>query len=145
MPAPRQVSQGQPAQGQRKGTRYTDLDDGAVSGNLTRDPELRFTPTGQPVAVLRVAEADRVKDADSGEWKDGPASYYDVTAWGLMATNAAECLVRGDRVAAVGKWQRQEWEDKSGNPQSKLVLVARDIGPSLLFREAHVSRDRKGR
>lgn len=140
MPAPPRTDQAQQGQDQRKGTTYTDKGDGALSGNITRDPELRFTPAGKPVVVLRLAESVRIKDEQSGEWKDGPPEYYDVTAWGKQAENATECLRKGDRIAVVGTWQQQEWTGTDNASHSKMVLVARDIGPSLLFREATVNR-----
>lgn len=140
MPAPPRTDQAQQGQAERRGTTYTDKGEGALSGNLTRDPELRFTPAGKPVVVLRVAESARIKDDNTGEWKDGPSIFHDVTAWGKQAENISECLVKGDRIAAVGTWQQQEWTGTDNAPHSKMVLVARDVGPSLLFREVSVNR-----
>lgn len=143
MPAPstaRQRDQ-QPSEGPR--TTYTDLESGSLSGNLTRDPDLRFVPDGRAVVTLRIAETERVKDAETGKWGDGATSFYDVVVWGDQATNCSDVLQRGDRVAAVGKWQKQEWTGDDGEDHSKVVLVARDIGPSLLFRCAWPDRGDK--
>lgn len=143
MPAPpTQQARSKPAKEQRK-TEYADVGPGAVSGNLTRDPELRFTPEGRAVATLRVAETERVRNDKTGEWSDGDTEFYDVIAWGDMGTNVAEDLLKGDRIAAVGTWQQQSWTDDTGQPRTKTVLVARDLGPSLLFARADVSRPRK--
>lgn len=144
MPGPRNQAPTQDRTGPSQRTKYTDKGEGAISGNITKEPELRFTGDGKPLVVLRVAESIRQRDDESGEWKDGPTAYYDVTAWGKQAENVAECLVKGDRVAVVGRWQQQDYSDAQGAPQTKMVLVARDIGPSLLFLEVTVSRKGRG-
>lgn len=126
-------------------TSYEDVGDGSLSGNLTKDPELRFTPDGKPVATLRVAETERIWDEDAGRWTDGDTEFYDVIAWADLAEHVCECLGKGDRIAAVGRWQKQAWTDPEGNARTKTVLVARDLGPSLLFRHAKVQRDQRGR
>lgn len=142
MPGPRTQQDQRPQRRDEPKTKYTDLEDGGLSGNMTRDPELRFTPEGRAVATLRVAETLRVKDPKSDQWGDGPTSFYDVTVWGEQAQNVSEDLQQGDRICVVGKWQKQEWTGDDGTAKEKLVLVARDIGPSLLFKRATVQRDR---
>lgn len=127
------------------GTEYEDLGEGALSGNLTRDPELSYTPNGRAIVSLRVADTPRVKDEGSGQWKDGPTEFWDVIGFAGMAERAAEWLRKGDRIVAVGKWQRQKWTDKEGQPKEAVKLSARDIGPSLLFTEVKVNRTRKDR
>lgn len=144
MPAPRQ-DQGQAEQAAKPGgTTYEDKGDGWVAGNLTRQPELRYTPGGRAVASMRVAETSRVKNAQTGKWEDGPTEFSDVTAWGEQAEHLIESLSKGDRIVAVGTWQEQSWADKDGQQHSKMVLVARDLGPSLLFRQATVNRQKRG-
>ena len=144
MPAPPN-QQRQPAkrQQERKNT-YEDIGAGSLSGNLTRAPELRYTPEGRAVVTLRIAETERIRDDESGSWKDGETQFYDVVIWGDQGEHAAECLDKGDRIAAVGSWQVQKWTDDQGDERSKTVLVARDVGPSLLFRNVKVVRERKG-
>lgn len=145
MPAPPTAKQPGAAEADQARTQYTDLGDGAVSGNLTRDPELRFTPDGRAVATMRVAETLRVFDQATQKWGDGPTSFYDVTAWGDLAGNVSDCLSKGDRIAAVGKWQKQDWTKDDGTPGSKVVLVCRDVGPSLLFKRAYIETADKGK
>jgi single-strand DNA-binding protein len=144
MPAPPN-KQAEPAkrQQERKNS-YEDIGPGSVSGNLTRNPELRYTPEGRAVVTLRIAETERVRDDDSGSWKDGETQFYDVIVWGDQGEHATESLEKGDRIAAVGSWQVQKWTDPEGQERSKTVLVARDVGPSLLFRHVKVVRERKG-
>lgn len=145
MPAPpNQQRPAQKRQQERRNT-YEDIGPGSVSGNLTRPPELRYTPEGRAVCTIRIAETERVRDPDTDRWKDGKTEFYDVVAWGEQGEHMAECLEKGDRIAAVGSWQVQKWQDDQDQERSKTVLVARDVGPSLLFRQVKVSRDQKGR
>lgn len=135
----------QPETGGASGkTQYEDLGEGAVSGNLTADPELRYTPAGHAIAQLRVAETPRVKLPDSNEWTDGETTFWDVIAHRGQAERAAEWLRKGDRIVAVGHWQRQTWRDKEGVERSAVKLSAHDVGASLLFTEVKVNRQRKG-
>lgn len=113
---------------------------GSVAGNLTKDPELRYTSTGRAVSNLRIAASERVRDAKTGEWKDGPAVFYDVQAWGNLAENVCEYLQRGDRIVAEGRWAVSRWEDKEGEIQERVYLSARDLGPSMIFRGARPVR-----
>jgi single-strand DNA-binding protein len=116
------------------------LGEGHVSGNLTQDPELRFTPTGRAVVKLRVAYSQRIKDSGSGQWRDGEPTFYDVDVWGKQGENCAEALQRGDRIVACGEWFRRTWQTRDGEPRQSVSLTARDIGPSLLFKLAAVAR-----
>lgn len=144
MPAPPQASQREQRQAskQEPKTAYADIGDGAVSGNVTKDPDLRWTPQGQAVTTLRVAETPRVQ-AEDGSWTDGETSFWDVIIWGDQAQRAIEALRKGDRIAAVGRWQKQTWTDQEDNQRSKTVLVARDVGPSLLFLDARIERGQR--
>lgn len=127
----------------RSGTERTPLGPGSLSGNVTHDPELRYTPGGRAVVKLRVAVSERVQAGDTGEWKDGPTEFFTVQAWGPLAENIIECVIKGDRITCEGKWQSEKWEDSDGNAQERITLTANDLGPSLLFRHARI--ERKGR
>ena len=117
-----------------------DLGEGFIVGNLTEDPELRFTPTGRGVAKLRVAYTARTKDPESGRWADGETEFYTVTVWGQQGEHCAEHLQRGDRIVAAGQWTKRFWTSREGEPRESVELTARDVGPSLLFRGAIVKR-----
>lgn len=121
------------------------LGPGSLAGNLTKDPELRYTPNGKPACSLRVAVAERVRDAETGKWGDGPTEYFNVDCWGQLAENVAEHLTRGARVVAEGQWQSVTWTDNDGQEQERVGLVARDLGPSMLFAGARVIRPERGK
>jgi len=124
-------------------TKLVALGEGHISGNLTQDPELRFTPTGRAVAKLRVAYSQRAKDPATGQWHDGEPQFYDIDVWGKQGENCAEALQRGDRVVACGEWFRRHWETRDGEKRTSVSLTARDIGPSMLFKLAAVARWQK--
>lgn len=119
---------------------YGEREDGMVSGNATRDPELRFTASGRAVTNLGVAVNERVKNEETGQWEDTEPEFVEVTVWGQQAEHVAECISRGDRVVAVGFFQDRTWENKDGEMITTNEFTARDIGPSLLFREAKIVR-----
>lgn len=124
-------------------TAYEDLGEGAVAGNLTADPELRYTPSGNAIAALRVAETPRIKDPETQAWVDGETTFWDVIAHRGQAERCAEYLRKGDRIVAVGVWQRQTWQDKDGAEREAVKLSARDVGASLLFTEVRVNRAKR--
>src|SRR5439155_12297582 len=93
-----------------------------MTGNLTRDPELRGTPGGTGVCSLRIACNTRRKDA-SGEWVDKP-NYFDVTVWGAQGENCATYLSKGRPVAIDGRLEWREWEDKDGNKRQSVDIIA---------------------
>jgi len=95
-----------------------------LAGNLTKDPEVRYTPSGTAVGDLRVAVNDRVKQGD--EWVDKPV-YLDVTVWARQAETCAEYLGKGSPILIEGRLQRDEWEDKEGNKRSKVKVVAERV------------------
>lgn len=133
---------GQAAQ-RNPGTEPDSNDDrgpGSVSGNICKDVDLHYTNSGRPVVNLRVASSERIRDEATGEWKDGTTAYYDVTCWGNLAENAAEYLAKGDRVVAEGRWRSNTWEDEQGVVRERMVLNARDLGPSMMFRGARLIR-----
>ena len=85
-----------------------------VTGNLTADPELRFTPTGRPVAAFTIANTPRFPDRTTGEWQDGETWFVRCSAWGDMAENIAASLTRGNAVVATGRLRCRTWETKDG-------------------------------
>lgn len=116
---------------------------GSVSGNLTKDPDLRYTNSGRPVTSLRIASSERVRNAQTGAWEDAPTVYYDIQAWGNLAENIVNSLERGDRIVAEGRWHETKWEDKEGVERERVYLSARDLGPSMIFRAARPERKGK--
>jgi len=92
-----------------------------LAGNLTKDPEVRYTPSGTAVGDLRLAVNERVKQGD--EWVEKPV-YLDVTVWARQAETCSEYLRKGSPVLIEGRLQRDEWEDKEGNKRSKVKVVA---------------------
>jgi single-strand DNA-binding protein len=106
-----------------------------IVGNLTRDPELRYTPNGAALVKFGVAVSRRVRD-DSGQWKDADTSFFDVTAWRSLAENVAESLTQGSRVVVVGRLRTNSWETAEGEKRSKVEIEAEEIGPSLKWATA---------
>lgn len=119
-------------------TGRNDMGPGSLAGNLTEDPELRYTPTGRAVASCRVAVQDRVYNEHTKAWEDSPAKFFTVTCWPPLAERVAEFLQRGQRIVAEGRWESQSWEDKEGNVQERVAFVAADLGPSLKWAGARV-------
>jgi single-strand DNA-binding protein len=97
-----------------------------ITGNLTRDPELRSTPGGTSVCKLRVAVNSRRKDGQTGEWVDKP-NYFDVTVWGAQGENCANYLSKGRPVAIEGRLDWREWEDKEGNKRQGVEVIANSV------------------
>lgn len=116
------------------------LGDGHISGNLTHDPELRYTPSGRAVCRLRVAYTGRYQDPETHAWQDAETEFYNLDAWGLQGENCAEHLKKGDRIVATGQWQKRTYEDGDGNTREVTEMQVRDIGPSMLFRAAVIDR-----
>ncbi|MCF2533714.1 single-stranded DNA-binding protein [Yinghuangia soli] len=112
-----------------------------VVGNLTRDPEMAYTPSGVARMRLAIAVTPRRFDKQANEWKDGETTYWECTAWRGLAENATESLFKGDRVIATGTVTTQRWDDKeTGEPRSRVVLDLEDIGPSLTWATASVTK-----
>ena len=97
-----------------------------ITGNLTRDPELRSLPSGMSVCSLRIASNTRRKDGGSGEWVDKP-NYFDVTIWGRQGENAAQYLSKGRPVAIDGRLEWREWQDQQGNNRQSVEIVADNV------------------
>lgn len=105
-------------------------------GNVTRDPEMKFTASGRALVNIGLAVSRRWQQ--NGEWKE-ETSFFDITAWAGLAENAAASIEKGNRIIAVGRLEQQRWE-QDGSPRSKVVLVADAIGPDLRFATAEVTR-----
>jgi single-strand DNA-binding protein len=112
----------------------------SVIGNLTADPELRFTAGGTAVANFTVASTPRTFDRQSGEWKDGDALFLRCTVWRQTAENVAESLSRGARVLVEGKLRQRSYETKDGEKRTVIELDVDEIGPSLRFHTAKVAK-----
>ncbi|HVL33593.1 MAG TPA: single-stranded DNA-binding protein [Actinomycetota bacterium] len=109
-------------------------------GNLTDDPELRFTAQGAAVANFRIAVSRRVRDAQTNEWKDGDTSFFRVNVWRQLAENVAESLTRGTRVVVTGTLKMRQWETPEGEKRSVVEVEATEVGPSLKWATAKVER-----
>jgi single-strand DNA-binding protein len=97
-----------------------------ITGNLTRDPELRHLGSGTAVCKLRVAVNSRRKDGQSGEWVDKP-NYFDVTVWGAQGENCANYLAKGRPIAVEGRLDWREWEDQGGNKRQSVEIIANTV------------------
>lgn len=116
-----------------------------VVGNLTADPELRFTQSGAAVASFTVASTPRTFDRQSGEWKDGEALFLRCNVWRQVAENVAESLIRGSRVIVTGRLKQRSFETKEGEKRTVIELDVDEIGPSLRYATVKVSKvDRSG-
>src|ERR1700753_3207521 len=115
-----------------------------VVGNLVADPELRFTPSGQPVATFRVASTPRMRDNATGEWKDGDSLFLSCNVWRQAAENVAESLQRGMRVIVTGRLRQRNYETKEGEKRTVYEIEVDDVGPSLRNASAKVNRASRG-
>jgi single-strand DNA-binding protein len=111
-----------------------------VIGNLTDDPELRFTPSGAAVAKFRVASTPRFMDRQSNEWKDGDPLFLSCTVWRQAAENVAESLQRGARVIVSGRLRQRSYETREGEKRTVIELEVDEIGPSLRYATAKVQK-----
>lgn len=109
-------------------------------GNLTDDPELRYTPSGTPVASFTVAVNRRTRDPVSGEWKDGETSFIRCNVWRQQAENAAESLAKGVRAIVVGRLRQRSWETPEGQRRSVTEVEVENVGPSLEWATASVTK-----
>ncbi|SFO16124.1 single-strand binding protein [Pseudonocardia ammonioxydans] len=115
-----------------------------VVGNLTADPELRFTPSGAAVANFTVASTPRTFDRQSGEWKDGEALFLRCNIWRQAAENVAESLTRGARVVVQGRLRQRSFETREGEKRTVVELEVDEIGPSLRYATAKVNKVSRG-
>jgi single-strand DNA-binding protein len=111
-----------------------------VVGNLTADPELRFTPSGAAVANFTVASTPRIYDRQSGEWKDGEALFLRCNIWREAAENVAESLTRGARVIVTGRLKQRSFETREGEKRTVVEVEVDEIGPSLRYATAKVNK-----
>jgi single-strand DNA-binding protein len=111
-----------------------------VVGNLTDDPELRFTPSGAAVAKFRVASTPRFLDRQSGEWKDGEPLFLACNIWRDAAEHVAESLQRGARVIVTGRLRQRSYETREGEKRTVIELEVDEIGPSLRYATAKVQK-----
>ena len=111
-------------------------------GNITRDPELRFTNTGQATASFGLAVNRRWQNRQTQEWEEA-TSFFDVVCWREMAENVTESLTRGARVIVTGRLEQRSWETQDGDKRSKVEVVADEIGPSLRWATAQVTKNER--
>jgi len=111
-----------------------------VVGNLTADPELRFTPSGAAVANFTVASTPRTFDRQTNEWKDGEALFLNCSVWRQAAENAAESLVRGMRVIVQGNLKARSYETREGEKRTVFEIDVQEVGPSLKYATAKVQK-----
>ncbi len=113
-----------------------------ITGNLTREPEIRYTKEGQATAQLGVAVNRRWQDRTTQEWQEA-TSFFDVVCWRDLAENVALSLSKGMRVVITGRIEQRSWETDDGEHRSKVEIVADEIGPSLRFATADVQRTQR--
>lgn len=111
-----------------------------VVGNLTADPELRFTPSGAAVVNVTVASTPRQYDRQAGEWKDGETLFMRCNIWRQLAENVAESLTRGTKVIVQGRLKQRSFDTKEGEKRTVMELEVDEIGPALTFATAKVTR-----
>ncbi len=122
----------------------TDLTPITVIGNLTADPELRYTQNGLPVVNLTVAQTPRIFDKQSNEWKDGEASFFRGTAWRTHAEHIAASFKRGQRVIMTGGIRQRNYQDRDGNNRSNFEVEIEELGHSVKFGVSVFTRSDSG-
>jgi single-strand DNA-binding protein len=110
-----------------------------IVGNLTDDPELRYTPAGAAVATFTVAVNRRTRD-ESGQWKDGETSFFRCNVWRQQAENVAESLNKGARAIVIGRLRQRSWETPEGQKRTVVEIEVESVGPSLEWAKASVSK-----
>jgi single-strand DNA-binding protein len=115
-----------------------------VVGNLTADPELRYTQNGVAVANFTIASTPRNFDRASGEWKDGEALFMRASVWREFAEHVASSLTKGARVVATGRLRQRSYETKEGEKRTSIELEIDEVGPSLRYATAQVQRQSSG-
>ena len=114
----------------------------SIVGNLTRDPELRFTPSGQATATFGVAVNRRWQNRQNQEWEEA-TSFFDVVCWGQLAENAAQSLSKGTRVLVSGRLDQRSWETSERERRSKIEITADEVAPSLRWATATISKNER--
>lgn len=115
-----------------------------VVGNLTNDPELRFTPSGAAVASFTVASSSRYMDKATNEWKDTDPTYLRCSVWRQYAENVAETLTKGTRVIVTGRLKQRNYETREGEKRTSFEIEVDDVGPALRYATAKVNRVQRG-
>jgi single-strand DNA-binding protein len=113
-----------------------------VVGNATRDPELRFTNSGQAVATFGLAVNRRWQNRQTQEWEES-VSFFDITCWAQLAENVAESVQKGSRVLVTGRLDQRSWETQDGEKRSKIEIIADEVGPSLRWATAQVTKNER--
>ena len=111
-------------------------------GNCTRDPELRFTSSGQAVATFGLAVNRRWQNRQTNEWEE-QVSFFDVTCWAQLGENVSESITKGTRVVVTGRLDQRSWETNDGEKRSKIEIVADEIAPSLRYATAGVTKNER--
>jgi single-strand DNA-binding protein len=111
-------------------------------GNATRDPELRFTPSGQALASFGLAVNRMWNDRASGERKE-QTSFFDVVCWAQLGQNVSESIQKGSRVIVTGRLEQRSWESEQGEKRSKIEVIADEVGPSLRWATAEITRNER--
>jgi single-strand DNA-binding protein len=114
----------------------------SIVGNLTREPELRFTPTGQATATFGVAVNRRWQNRQNGEWEES-TSFIDVVCWGSLAENATQSLAKGARVLVTGRLDQRSWETPEHERRSKVEITADEIAPSLRWATVVIQKNER--
>ena len=115
-----------------------------VIGNLTADPEIRYTQAGLPVANFTIASTPRTFDRQANEWKDGEALFLRASVWREFAEHVAGSLTKGSRVIATGRLKQRSYQDREGNNRTSIELEIDEIGPSLRYATAQITRSQNG-
>lgn len=113
-----------------------------VVGNVTREPELRFTNTGQALASFGLAVNRRWMNRQTNQW-DEQTSFFDVTCWGQLGENVAESIPKGARVIVYGRLEQRSWETQDGDKRSKVEIIADEVAPSLRWATASVTKNER--
>jgi single-strand DNA-binding protein len=111
-------------------------------GNVTRDPELRFTPTGQATATFGLAVNRRWQNRQTQEWEE-QTSFFDIVCWREMAENVGESITRGSRIIVSGRLEQRSWETQDGEKRSRVEVIADELGPSLRWATAQVVKNER--
>ena len=114
-----------------------------IVGNVTRDPELRFTPSGQAVANFGVAVNRKWQNRTTNEWEEA-TSFFDVVAWAKVGENVSESCPKGTRVVVTGRLDQRSWDTDGGDRRSKVEIVADEVAPSLRWATATVVKNERG-
>jgi single-strand DNA-binding protein len=113
-----------------------------VIGNVTRDPELRFTPSGQAIATFGLAVNRRWQNRQTQEWEE-QVSFFDITCWAQLGQNVSDTLVKGSRAIVTGRLEQRSWETDQGDKRSKVEIIADEVGPSLRWATAEITRNER--